>query len=135
MNIWELLPILIYDDRCYHCSKFASVIKSMAGKNILIVGHYTDLGREVKLEIFPKDYDPTRMFWFVTEKTAYGGRAGIFPLLLSILTRRSRKVPIKDTPLIYGNDCKTPDAFFVRIKTLLSNSQRIPLRQMRKGSL
>lgn len=125
----ELLPILIYDDHCYHCSKFASMVKSLAGKNILIVGHYTDLGREIKAEIFPKGYDATRMFWFVTEKTAYGGRAGVFPLLVSILIRRARRVPIKDAPLIYGDDCKTPEAFFTRIKTLLSNSQSIPLRQ------
>jgi len=129
MKIGELAPILIYDDSCYHCSKFASIIKSLAGKNILIVGHYTELGKEIKSEIFPKDYDSTRMFWFVTGKVAYGGRAGVFPLLLSILTNRSRKVPLKDIPLIYGDDCKTPKAFFMRTKTLLSNSQKIPLKQ------
>ncbi len=129
MNIRELSPILIYDDSCYHCSKFASIVKSLAGKHILIVGHYTNLGKEIKSEIFPKDYDSTRMFWFVTNKAAYGGRAGVFPLLLSILTKRSRKTPIRDVPLIYGNDCKTTKAFFTRTKTLLSNSQKIPLKQ------
>lgn len=129
MNISELSPILIYDDRCYHCSKFASIVKSFAGKKILIVGHYTDIGKKIKSDIFPKDYDDsTRMFWFVTDKTAYGGRAGVFPLLFSILTKRSRKVPFKEIPLIYGDDCRTPMAFFMRVKTLLSNSKKIPLR-------
>ncbi|HJT10515.1 MAG TPA: hypothetical protein VJ771_07020 [Candidatus Nitrosotalea sp.] len=128
MDIQELLPILIYDDSCYHCSKFASIVKSLAGKNILIVGHYTDLGKEIKSRIFPKDYDSTRMFWFVTNKVAYGGRAGVLPLLLRILTRRHRKTPLKDIPLIYGNDCRTTKAFFMRTKTLLSNSQKIPLK-------
>ena len=128
MDIHGLLPILIYDDSCYHCSKFASIVKSFAGKNIVIVGHYTDLGKEIKSVIFPKDYDATRMFWFVTKKMAYGGRAGVFPLLLCILTKRSRKVPVKDIPLIYGNDCKTTKAFFMRTKTLLSNSQKISLK-------
>lgn len=128
MNIRELSPILIYDDRCYHCSKFASIVKSCAGRRILIVGHYTEVGKSIKSEIFPKDYDSTRMFWFVTDKTAYGGRAGVFPLLFAILTKRSRKVPIKEIPLIYGNDCKTPMAFFMRTKTLLSNSQKITLK-------
>ncbi len=129
MNIKELSPVLIYDDSCYHCSKFASIVKSFAGKNILIVGHYTEIGKKIKSEIFPKDYDSTRMFWFVTDTMAYGGRAGVFPLLLSMLTKRSRRVPVKDIPLIYGNDCKTPKAFFMRTKTLLSNSQKIPLKQ------
>ena len=127
MDIRELMPILIYDDSCYHCSKFASIVKSIAGKNILIVGHYTDIGKEIKSKIFQKDYDSTRMFWFVTDKTAYGGRAGVLPLLLSILTKRSRKTPLKDIPLTYGNDCRSTRAFFIRTKTLLSNSQKIPL--------
>lgn len=127
METRELFPILIYDDRCYHCSKFASIIKSLAGKKIFIVGHYTDLGKAVKAEIFPKDYDATRMFWFVTDKVACGGRAGVFPLLLAILTKKSRKGSFKEVPLIYGNDCRTPKAFFARAKTLLSNSQKIPL--------
>jgi hypothetical protein len=129
MKIRDLLPILIYDDSCYHCSKFASIAKSLAGKNILIVGHYTDIGKEIKSEIFPEDYDSTRMFWFVTDKTAYGGRAGVLPLISFILKGKSRKIPVKDIPLIYGNDCKTTRAFFMRVRTLLSNSQKIPLKQ------
>ncbi|MDE1727094.1 MAG: hypothetical protein KGH89_07520 [Thaumarchaeota archaeon] len=127
MNVRDLLPLLIYDDSCYHCSKFASIVKSLAGKNILIVGHNTESGKEIKSEIFPKDYDATRMFWFVTDKIAYGGRAGILPLIFAILKRRSRKTPLKDMPLIYGDDCKTTKAFFMRVRTLLSNSQKIPL--------
>ena len=128
MNIKDLLPILIYDDSCYHCSKFASIAKSLAGKNILIVGHHTEIGKEIKSEIFPKDHDSTRMFWFVIDKTAYGGRAGILPLVFFILKQKSRKTPLKDTPLTYGNDCKTTKALFMRVKTLLSNSQKIPLK-------
>jgi hypothetical protein len=130
VNVQELVPILIYDDSCFHCSKFASIVKSFAGKNIAIVGHYTDLGKEIKSKIFPKDYDSTRMFWFVTNKMAYGGRAGVFPLLLCMLTRRPRNSTLKDIPLTYGNDCKTTKAFFMRAKTLLSNSQKIPLKDL-----
>ena len=129
MEIRDLLPILIYDDRCYHCSKFASIIKSFAGKKILIVGHYTKLGSEIKAEIFADGYEATRMFWFVNGKHACGGRAGVFPLLKAILSRSSRKSPQRQLPLAYGDDCRTPMAFFARTKTLLSNSQRIPLRQ------
>ncbi|MDE1766496.1 MAG: hypothetical protein KGI27_09560 [Thaumarchaeota archaeon] len=128
MDIRELLPILIYDDSCYHCSKFAGIVKSIAGKNILIVGHYTDIGKEIKSRIFQKDYDSTRMFWFVTDRVAYGGRAGVLPLLLSVLKHKSRKTPLKDVPLIHGNDCKSARSFFIRTKTLLSNSQKIPLK-------
>ena len=128
MEINDLLPLMIYDDKCYYCSKFASIIKIFARKRILIVGQYSKIGIEIKSEIFPKSYDPTRMFWFIDHKIAYGGRAGILPLLLFLLKgKRIRSLP-DNIPLAYGNDCKTPEAFFRRIKTLLSNSEKIILK-------
>src|SRR3546814_11528443 len=42
--------------------------------------------------IFPDGYDSTKMFWFVDGKTAYGGRAALLPLLLSILKDRKSVV-------------------------------------------
>lgn len=128
MEIRDLLPVMIYDDSCYYCSKFASIIKTFARKKILILGQYSKLGMEIKSEIFPKDYDTTRMFWFITGKVAYGGRAGIVPLLLFILKGKRDKSFPKDEPLIYGTDCRTAKAFFMRIKTLLSNSDKIVLK-------
>lgn len=128
MEVRDLTPIMIYDDSCYYCSKFASVIKTLARKRILILGQYSKLGMEVKSEIFPKNYDATRMFWFITDKVAYGGRAGILPLLLFILKGKRNKSFTKDEPVVHGTDCKTPEAFFMRIKTFLSNSDKIVLK-------
>jgi hypothetical protein len=119
---------MIYDDSCYYCSKFANIVKTFARKRILILGQYSKLGMEVKSEIFPKDYDATRMFWFITDKIAYGGRAGIFPLLFFILRGKRDKPFPKDEPLTQGIGCDTPEAFFMRIKTLLSNSDKIVLK-------
>ena len=83
---------------------------------------------EIKSEIFPKNYEATRMFWFINDNIAYGGRAGILPLLLFILKgKRVTSLP-RDVPLTNGNDCRTPEAFFTRIRTLLSNSERIILK-------
>ena len=128
MEIRELLPVMIYDDRCYYCSKFAHIIRIFARKRILIVGQYSKIGMEIKSEIFPKNYDATRMFWFIDYKIAHGGRAGILPLLLFILMgKRVSSLP-DNIPLTYGNDCKTTEAFFKRIRTLLSNSERIILK-------
>ncbi len=128
MNIGELVPLVIYDDKCYLCSKFASFVHSFAKDKILLVGHYSDIGMKIKSEIFKQDYDSTIMFWFITKKTAYGGRAAILPLLQSILMSKSR------TKLEYvpssscSQDCKTTRSFFTRTKSLLSNSKRIPLK-------
>jgi len=128
MEIKDLFPLMIYDDSCYYCSKFANIVKGLARKRILIIGQYSKIGIEIKSEIFPKNYDATRMFWFINDKMAYGGRAGILPLLLFILRgKRITSMP-RDIPLVYGNDCRTPTAFFTRIITLLSNSERIILK-------
>jgi predicted DCC family thiol-disulfide oxidoreductase YuxK len=119
---------VIYDDKCYLCSKFASVVHTFAKDKILIVGHYSDLGMKIKSEIFKQNYDSTKMFWFITKKTAYGGRVAILPLLQSILMSKSR------TKLEYipssscSQDCKTSRAFFTRTKSLLCNSEKIPLK-------
>jgi thioredoxin-related protein len=128
VEIRDLLPLMIYDDSCYYCSKFANIIKTFARGRILLVGQYSKIGLEIKSEIFPKNYDATRMFWFINDKIAYGGRAGILPMLVFILKgKRVQSLP-RDLPLTYGNDCNTPEAFFMRIKTLLSNSERIVLK-------
>ncbi|TRZ80133.1 MAG: hypothetical protein D4R90_02480 [Nitrosopumilales archaeon] len=128
MSIKELFPLVIYDDKCYLCSKFASVVHTFAKDKILIVGHYSDLGMKIKSEIFKQNYDSTRMFWFITKKTAYGGRAAILPLLQSILMSKSR-TKLEYTPSSScSQDCKTSRAFFTRTKSLLSNSEKIPLK-------
>jgi hypothetical protein len=128
VDIGDLFPLVIYDDRCYLCSKFASVVHTFARDKILIVGHYSDIGMKIKSEIFDHNYDSTRMFWFMTKKTAYGGRAAILPLFFNILTGKSREHLDYDSSSSCSQDCKTPRAFFMRIKSLFSNSKKIALK-------
>lgn len=128
MSIRDLVPLVIYDDKCYLCSKFASMVHAFAKDKILIVGHYSDLGMKIKSVIFKQDYDSTTMFWFITKKTAYGGRAAILPLLQSILVSKSRTKLEYLPSQICDQDCKTSRAFFTRTKSLLSNSEKIPLK-------
>lgn len=124
----DLFPLVIYDDRCYLCSKFAGVVHTFSRDKILIVGHYSDTGMKIKSEIFQHGYDSTRMFWFITKKTAYGGRAAILPLFFNILTGRSRNHLDYDLSTSCSQDCKTPQAFFMRTKSLFSNSKKIALK-------
>ena len=128
MNMVDLFPLVIYDDRCYLCSKFAGIVHAFARDKILIVGHYSEIGMKIKSEIFEHNYDSTRMFWFITRKTAYGGRAAILPLFFNILTGRSRNHLDYDSSSSCGQDCKTPQAFFMRTKSLFSNSKKIALK-------
>ena len=128
MSIRDLVPLMIYDDKCYLCSKFASVVHIFAKDKILIVGHYSDIGMKIKSEIFKQNYDSTRMFWFITKKMAYGGRAAISPLFQSILMSKPRTELEYTSSSSCNQDCKTFRAFFTRTKSLLSNSEKIPLK-------
>ncbi len=128
MNIRDLFPLVIYDDKCYLCSKFANVVHVLAKDKIVIVGHYSDIGMKIKSEIFDHNYDSTKMFWFMTKNTAYGGRAAILPLFFNILTGRSKKHLDYDPSSNCSQDCKTPKAFFMRTGSLFSNSKKIDLK-------
>ena len=128
MDLHNLLPVMIYDNSCYLCSKFAMIINFFARGRLLIVGHYSDLGMKLKSKIFPQNYDSTRMFWFVDNKMAYGGRAALIPLISHILTSKTKSSVQLDIQSSSGTECKTPKAVFLRSKSLFTNSEKIPLK-------
>jgi hypothetical protein len=86
-------PLLIYDDKCYSCAKFAKVASMLSYGWIKTAGHYySHVANEAKEMIFPPDYDATKMFWLVNKSGAHGARSGLLPLakeiLVGILRRR-----------------------------------------------
>lgn len=78
-------PILIYDNLCYSCTKYAKIVQNVIDGKCLIVGHYTQLGKEIKKKLFPTDYEGLEMSWFIIDGIAYGGRSGLFRLIKFIL--------------------------------------------------
>ncbi len=128
MDLTRILPLMIYDDMCYLCAKFAKIVSIFARKKILIVGHYTDFGMKIKAEIFSNNYDSTKMFWFVVDKTAYGGRAAILPLISSVFRSKIKPFVQYEVPASCDVDCKTPKAVFLRTKSLFSNSEKIKIK-------
>jgi hypothetical protein len=128
VDLTRILPLMIYDDRCYLCAKFAKIVSIFARKKILIVGHYTDFGMKIKAEIFSNNYDSTKMFWFVVDKTAYGGRAAILPLISSVFRSKVKPFVQYEVPVSCDVDCKTPKAVFLRTKSLFSNSEKIKIK-------
>ena len=128
MDLAKILPVMIYDDRCYLCAKFAKIVSFFARKKILIVGHYTDFGMKIKSEIFSNNYDSTKMFWFVSDKTAYGGRAAILPLISSVFKSKIKHSIGSEIPASCDVDCKAPKAVFLRTLSLFSNSEKIRIK-------
>jgi len=126
VNIKENIPIVVYDDQCYLCTKFAKIVNFLSRGNITIIGHYSNQGEEIRNQIL--DDSALEMFWLIDEKTAFGGRAAIIPLISSIITSKKKKSNNMKLESNCKQECKTVKSVFIRSASLLSNSKKIELK-------
>lgn len=125
------MPLLIYDDKCYLCTKFAFTAKKLARGRINLVGHYSEEGIIIKKKIFPPGFDPTTMFWLVKNDQVFGGRSGLFPLAIEIMKnmfKPSSVDNISDINMICSNEelsCTNPADFVKRVSMLMKNGKKI----------
>ena len=125
MEIKEEIPIVLFDDQCYVCIKFATIVNFLARGQITMVGHYSNFGIKIRNEIL--DQSALEMFWFIDKKRASGGRAALFPLIKSMFSTKSRKRKFAQLDNICSKDCKTVKSVFVRSFTLITSSKKIDL--------
>jgi len=125
MEIKENVPIVVFDNQCYLCVKFAKFVDFFARGKITMVGHYSDFGIKIRNEIL--DESALDMFWFIDKKSACGGRAALFPLVKSIFSKRTEKSLTMRVDENCQQDCKTVKAVFLRSSSLLTNSKKIDL--------
>ena len=79
-------PLLIYDDKCSSCTKFAKAASKLSRGWIRIAGHYfSQEAMDTKKTVFPPDYDPTKMFWLINKNGAFGARSGLFQSIKEII--------------------------------------------------
>ncbi|MFB5620044.1 MAG: hypothetical protein ACE5RP_02815 [Nitrosopumilus sp.] len=124
MEIKENIPIMLFDNQCYLCMKFAKIINFFARGKIAMVGHYSEFGKKIREEIL--DESALDMFWLIGKKRAYGGRAALLPLIKSIFSEKTKKsLSIRNDDC--KQDCKTIKAVFVRSSSLITNSKTIDL--------
>ena len=125
MEIKKNIPIVLFDNQCYLCTKFAKIVNFFAKGKITMVGHYSEFGKDIRESIL--DESALDMFWFINQKKAYGGRAALSPLIKSILSEKTKK----SSGFIIDNecqqDCKTVKAVFIRSASLITNSKIIDL--------
>jgi len=125
MEIKENVPIVVFDNQCYLCVKFAKFVDFFSRGKISMVGHYSDFGIQIRNEIL--DESALDMFWFIDKKRAYGGRAALFPLVKSIFSKKTEKLSSMRVDENCQQDCKTVKAVFLRSSSLLTNSKKIDL--------
>ena len=125
MELKEIVPLVVYDNHCYLCVKFAKIVNYLARGRLRIIGHYSELGEKLRENIL--DSTALEMFWFIDDKTAYGGRAGLFPLLSAIIRANGKngELNIQESCDL---ECKTTKAVFLRSASLLSNSKKIKIK-------
>ena len=128
MKLEKMVPLVIYDNECYLCVQFAKFVNFLTKGRLLLVGHYTVFGKQIRNSIL--DSSALDMFWFIDEKTAYGGRAAIGPLFSAILhvNKKNGQKKIVEDACTLG--CKSPKAVFFRSASLLTHSKRINLRNL-----
>jgi len=125
VEIKENVPIVVFDNQCYLCVKFAKFVDFFARGKITMVGHYSDFGTKIRNEIL--DESALDMFWFIDKKRAYGGRAALFPLVKSIFSKKTKKSSTTRVDENCQQDCKTVKAVFLRSSSLFTNSKKIDL--------
>lgn len=128
-------PVLIYDNHCRSCTKFAEISVKLSRGRIYATGHYTAEGMRIKGRTFPKQFSAESMFWLITENGAFGGRSGLLPLtheiakgFLGIGERAGAKSEenaiYEDLCIAQQPGCSTPRGFFSRLGGLLCNGQK-----------
>ena len=128
MEFRDELPLMIYDDKCYVCIKFAKLMNFISKGRLRMIGHYTEFGKTIREEILEED--ALEMFWFIDNETAYGGRAAIIPLLSAILRvqgRKFNKMSIQESCDIGCNDSL---AVFFRSASLITHSRKIKISNL-----
>lgn len=126
MDISKLIPIVMFDDQCYLCTKFARMVSIFACGRFSILGHYSPLGKKIRDEIL--DESALDMFWLINKENAYGGRAALLPLLRAIISTRGLKPQMSNTNDTCEQECKTVKSVFIRSASLFSNSRKISLK-------
>jgi hypothetical protein len=123
VEIKDEIPIILFDDQCYVCIKFATMVNFLAKGKITMVGHYSNFGKSIRNEIL--DNSALEMFWFIDEKRAFGGRAALFPVIKSIFSTKLRKTKFAQMNNICSDDCKSVKSVFFRSFSLITNSKKI----------
>ena len=48
MEIKDEIPIVLFDDQCYVCIKFATIVNFFSRGKIAMVGHDSDFGEKIR---------------------------------------------------------------------------------------
>ena len=104
-------PLLIYDDKCSSCTRFAKIAKALSRGWIRVAGHYySNEAREAKSIVFPADFDSTKMFWLINRSGAYGARRALMQVMKEIIIGLFRGKRINQVKIDWENSINSPES-------------------------
>ncbi|HET6800450.1 MAG TPA: hypothetical protein VFH25_07805, partial [Nitrososphaeraceae archaeon] len=104
-------PLLIYDDKCSSCTRFAKTAKALSRDWIRVAGHYySNEAREAKSIVFPADFDATKMFWLINRSGAYGARRALMQVMKEIIVGLFRGKRINQVKIDWENSFNSPES-------------------------
>src|SRR5215213_4564205 len=110
-------PMLIYDDRCSSCTKFAKTVNTLSRGWIHIAGHYYS-------------YDATKMFLLINKSGAYGARRGLIPVIKEIIIGLFRGKGTNQVIIDWNNNINNPSACEYRDQTTSCESAENILKRI-----
>ena len=125
MKINQHFPMIVFDNQCYLCVKFAKFVDFFARGKMKMIGHYTEEGEIIREKFL--DESALEMFWFIDGKKAYGGRSALLQVIKTIFSNKLKRFPTKGINEQCSQDCKSVKAVFVRSTSLISNSKIIKI--------
>lgn len=127
MEFRELFPIVLYDNKCYLCSKFAKTVNFLVGNRITFIGHYTKVGESIRERYL--DDSALKMFWLIDKQTAFGGRSALIPLMIQMISRTKRtKIQLDIDYDMCDDGCKKISSVFLRSASLLASGKKIEIQ-------
>lgn len=123
-----MFPVLIYDNLCTSCTKYAQYVDRLMPNKITMLGHYTIEGKGFKETFFPKGYEGLDMSWFVTKEKAFGGRKGLQQLIKYALSFKKVNLPKNNFDLTEcTTDCRTVKGVMIRSCSILTDGKVIEI--------
>ena len=81
-------PILLFDNDCGVCSRFAQLVRKGSKNWVEAVGLRTSRGFRIKSDFFEAKDNPDEMFWLLIGDVGFGGRSGLLPLAREVVRGR-----------------------------------------------
>jgi hypothetical protein len=133
MNLMNFeTPVLMYDNLCTSCTKFAKFADFLTSHRILIIGMYPDKENINTYHLLSKKLpDFYKMSWLLLDGKAYGGRAGLLRLIKYFLLEgdgsiHDNKFDLKKCT----TDCSTIKGVWLRSMSILTRSEKVSIEAL-----